>query len=45
MLTVPPCVERRARERVDRPEVHAGEVADVAVHVIKTERAGRTHLR
>jgi hypothetical protein len=38
-------VQRRPREPVDDAEVHAGEVAEVAVHVIETVVAGEIHLR
>jgi hypothetical protein len=43
-LAQPPRVERRLRECADGREVGAGHVADVAVHVIETVVAGKTHL-
>jgi hypothetical protein len=43
-LAQPPRIERRPRECADGREVGAGHLADVAVHVIQTVVAAKTHL-
>jgi hypothetical protein len=43
-LALSPRVDRGPRECADGREVGAGDVADVAVHVIQTVVAVKTHL-
>jgi len=38
----PACVERRAREGVDRREIRTANVADIAVHAFKTDLGKKT---